>query len=109
MDIGKLNKRITIQQQSSGYDAAGQPVDEWATFANVWANIKYNSGSETIKSDAMASSVNASIRIRYKAGIDAGMRVVYQGTKYEIMSVLPHVDEKRYIDLIVKVINEVSL
>ena len=105
MDIGKLNKRIVIQIQSATYDAAGQQVESWSTFATVWANIKHNSGLETIKSDALASSVKSSMRIRYLAGVNAGMRVVYSGIQYEITAVLPHVNEKRYIDLICRIIN----
>ena len=108
MNIGRLNKRITIQEQSSSYDAAGQPVESWSDFATVWADIKYNSGKETIKADAMASTAKASIRIRYKQGINAGMRVVYQTTTYEILAVLPHVAEKRYLDMAVRAVNEVS-
>jgi len=105
MDIGKLNKRVTIQSQSTSYDDAGQQVETWNTFATVWANIKHKSGSETIKSDAIASVVRASMRIRYLPGVNAGMRVMYGNTLYRIEAVLPHVEEKRYVDLVVEVIN----
>lgn len=105
MDIGKLNKRVVIQSQSNTYDGAGQQVETWATFANVWANIKHKSGVEAIKSDAMASTVKASIRIRYKANVNAGMRVTYQTSIYKIMAVLPHVEDNRYVDLVVELIN----
>ena len=105
MDIGRLNKRVTIQQQSSTYDAAGQLVEDWSTFATVWADIKHKSGSETIKSGAIASDVQASIRIRYKQGVTAGMRVLYKTSQYEILAVLPHVNENRYVDLAVRLIN----
>lgn len=105
MDIGKLNKRVEIQSQASTYDGAGQQVETWSTFAKVWANIRHKSGAETIKSDAVASIVKASIRVRYKAGINAGMRVIYQTSTYKIEAVLPHVDDNRYIDLVVELIN----
>ena len=105
MDIGRLNKRITIQQKSSTYDDAGQQVESWNTFATVWADIKHNSGIETIKSDAIASSVKSSIRIRYLVGVNAGMRVNYSGLQYEITAVLPHVNEKRYVDLVCRLVN----
>lgn len=105
MDIGKLNKRITIQQQSLTYDDAGQQVESWSTFASVWADIKFKSGKETIKADALASTVMASIRIRYKQGVNAGMRVQYKDEQYEILSIMPHVNENRYVDLAVRSIN----
>jgi SPP1 family predicted phage head-tail adaptor len=105
MDIGDFNKRIILQSQSSTYDLAGQQVESWSTFATVWANIKHNSGLETIKSDALASTVKTSIRIRYLSGVHAGMRVIYSGLQYEVTAVLPHVGEKRYIDLVCRLIN----
>jgi SPP1 family predicted phage head-tail adaptor len=108
MDIGRLNKRITIEQQSTTYDAVGQLVESWSTFATVWANIKHNSGAETIKSDAITSTVRASFRIRYLQGVDAGMRVTYQSSLYRITAVLPHVGDKRYLDIVAELINGVS-
>jgi len=105
MDIGRLNKRITIQSQSASFDSAGQQLETWSTFATVWANIKHKSGSETIKSDSMTSTVKASMRIRYLAGVNAGMRVTYQNVLYRIEAVLPHVDDKKYVDLVVEVLN----
>lgn len=108
MDIGKLNKRITIQSQSTSFDAAGQQVESWSTFATVWANIKHKSGAETIRSDAMTSTVKASMRIRYLPGVNAGMRVLYGNAVYRIEAVLPHVDEKRYVDLVVEILNGVA-
>lgn len=105
MNIGRLNKRITIEQQSTAYDAAGQLVESWSTFATVWADIKFKSGSETIKSDALVSTVPASIRIRYKQGITAGMRVKFKDSVYEILAVIPHVSENRYVDLAVRSVN----
>lgn len=108
MDIGKLNKRITIQQQSTTYDAVGQLVESWSTFATVWANIKHKSGAETIKSDAIASTVQASMRIRYKQGVSAGMRVLYKDAQYDVLAVLPHVDDNRYVDLVCRLVNGVA-
>jgi SPP1 family predicted phage head-tail adaptor len=108
MDIGRLNKRITIESQAVTFDAVGQQVESWSTFATVWANIKHNSGAETIKSDSITSTVKASFRIRYKSGIDAGMRIKYQTSLYRIMAVLPHVEDKRYVDIVAELINGVT-
>lgn len=108
MNIGKLNKRIIIESQSLTFDDVGQQVETWATFATVWANIKHNSGAETIKSDAITSSVKASFRIRYLKGLDAGMRVKYETSTYRILAILPHVDDKRFLDIAAELINGVS-
>lgn len=100
MQAGKLNQRVTIEQRSTTQDAIGQPVETWTTVATVWAHIRHPSGIEKIKSDADISIVKASIRIRYRTGIDAGMRVVHGATTYGIEAVLPDVAGKQHVDLI---------
>jgi SPP1 family predicted phage head-tail adaptor len=40
MDIGKLDKRITLQIRSATLDDYGQELNSWSDFATVWANVK---------------------------------------------------------------------
>lgn len=102
LQTGKMKNRIALQSQTATVDAAGQPLDMWATVATVWADIRHISGTEAIKGGAPSSSVNASIRIRKLAGVDAGMRVLAGSTVYNVLAVLPHDDA---IDLVCEVIN----
>jgi len=83
-----LNHRIMLQQHAAGFDALGQPLAGWADVAPLWADIKQLSGLQAIKADAQVSTVRASIRIRKRAGVTAGMRAVHGATAYEIRSVL---------------------
>ncbi len=94
-----LNQRINIEQRTSSQDELGQPVDSWSLVAAVWASIKHQSGLSAIKADADISTVKASIRIRYSAGIDAGMRVVCGSDIYDIRAILPNRAEG-FIDLV---------
>lgn len=43
--------------------------------------------------------------IRYRAGINAGMRVVHNLTAYEILAVQPDVGGREYVDLVCQVVN----
>lgn len=99
MNPGRLSKRVTIQQRNTGQDANGQPVETWATVATVWADIRFVSGLEAIKSDTPVDVVSASIRIRYLAGVIPSMRVVYDGANFDIKAVLPDNGE-RFMDLV---------
>lgn len=56
-------------------------------------------GPEAIKAGAPVSTVQASIRIRYRAGVTAGMRVVHNLVPYNIIAPLPDVSGREYIDL----------
>lgn len=105
---GTLNQRISIQQRGATCDAAGQPVESWSPVAEVWASIMHASGMSTIKAGADTSVVKASIRIRYRTGLNAGMRVVGPLATYAIKAVLPDVARKEYVDLVCEVINGVS-
>lgn len=99
----KLRSRVDIQSRSATQDAIGQPVEAWATIATVWAHIRVMSGLEAIKAGAVTSTLKASIRIRYRTGIDAGMRVVHSGVVYQVLAVLPDVAGREFIDLVAEV------
>lgn len=104
MEAGALNRRVTIQQRQTGFDEVGQPIDGWADVVTVWANIAHKSGLQTIKADAPISVVQASIRIRYRTGVDAGMRVLYGATTYDIRAVLPDAAGRDFVDLVCEVL-----
>jgi SPP1 family predicted phage head-tail adaptor len=89
VEIGPLNRRVTIKYLSSGQDAIGQPVTTWNDLAPVWASILHLNGIEAIKADAQASIVKASIKIRRRTDVTASMRVYHGSVVYEIKAVLP--------------------
>lgn len=105
MLIGRLNRRVVLQQQGVGRDEIGQPLAGWMDVASIWAHIRHLSGMEAVKADAPVSMTKASIRIRYRAGVQAGMRVVHAGVVYSIVAVLPDLAGREYIDLVCEVVN----
>lgn len=104
MQAGRLNRRCTLQQPGTTTDALGQPIPGWTDVATVWADIRMKSGLEAIKAGAVVSTVQASIRIRYRAGVNAGMRVVHNLVAYEILAVQPDVGGREYVDLVCQVV-----
>jgi SPP1 family predicted phage head-tail adaptor len=104
MDLGRFNRKVTIQSEASGQDAAGQPNGAWSTFAEVWANVRYGSGSEAIRADAVTSSTKASIRIRYRTDVTTAMRLVFGSTTFAIRAVLPDEQGRKFTDLVCEVV-----
>lgn len=104
MDSRRLNRRVVLQQLVAGQDEIGQPTQVWSTLATAWANVRYLSGVETIKADAVATSAKVSIRIRYRADVTAAMRVVLGATVFQILAVLPDEQAKERLDLACEVI-----
>lgn len=98
MDPGKLKDLITIQQPPTGQDAWGQPLLDWTDLVDVWADVRFPNGLETIKADASQAKVQASIRIRWRTDITAGMRVVHAGRVMNITAVLPG-NTRQFVDL----------
>ena len=110
MDSGKLNRRVVIQARSGAVDSVGQPVENWTTFATLWAQFVFTSGSRTvnlegIQGGAMSSTPPAIWRVRFRTDITASMRLVDGLTIYNIKQVLPNMARKDVTDLVSEVIN----
>ena len=104
MQAGSLNSKITIQRKTAAAATWGTPEPQgWEDVAKVWSNVRHQSGSESIRAGADVSIVRASIRIRWRTGIDAGMRVLFGGQIFDIEAVLPGAD-RTYIDLVCKLL-----
>ena len=100
MQAGRLNRRCVLQAPgTTTTDEIGQPLPGWTDVATVWGDIRMKSGLESIKAGSPVSTVQASIRIRYRAGINAGMRVVHNLVAYNIVAVMPDVSGREFIDL----------
>ncbi|BDR08241.1 phage head closure protein [Comamonas thiooxydans] len=104
MDAGSLRDRIHIQRRLPG-GGLGQLSNNWEEVAKAWANIRFASGSETVRAGQVASKAQASIRIRWRTDIKADMRVVCAGVEYSIKAVLPERQRREYVDLVCEVTN----
>lgn len=103
---GSFPHQIHIQRKTGGKDGWDTPLPEaWEniTVKPIWANVKFLSGSESIKADADISLVRASIRIRWRIGIDAGMRVLFGAQVFDIEAVLPG-SGRQHVDLVCRLL-----
>lgn len=105
MQAGRLNRRCTLQTPSTAQDELGQPIPGWTDVATVWADIRMRSGLESVKAGAVVSTVQASVRIRYRSGVTAGMRLIHNLQVYEILAVQPDVGGREYVDLVCQIVN----
>ena len=105
MQAGRLNRRCTLQAPGTATDELGQPIPGWTDVATVWGDVRLRSGLESVKAGAVVSTVQASVRIRYRKGINAGMRVLVDSVPYEVVAVQPDVGGREYVDLVCQVVN----
>lgn len=99
MRAGLLRHRIQLQAPASGQDAFGEPLVGWVNVATVWADIRFESGMQSIKADSPVSVAKASIRIRHRAGVVAHWRALHGTVVFDIKAVLPDRTDKRHLDL----------
>lgn len=108
MQAGKLRSRVTLQYRALGEDDAGQPSGAWFDLASVFADVRTLGGLASIKAGGDVSLVRASIRIRRRSDVTAGMRALHTvrgiTTVYEIDVVPPPVSGDAHTDLICKVV-----
>lgn len=100
MEAGKLRNRVDIQEKGTGTGPTGQPVSTWITvFPRIAASVRHVSGMEAIRQGIESTQVNTSIRIRYRTGVTAGMRVKHGENVYDIEAVMPDVERRDHLDL----------
>ena len=102
--MAALNTRVIIERPSVARDAAGQPIEEWTLVGEVWANVRYLNGIETIKAGAETSLAKASIRVRYRTDLNASMRVRHGATTFQVIAVLPDEGARWHTDLACEVV-----
>lgn len=104
MQAGSLNQRVTLERDEVATDDWGGVIHAWVTHAELWANVRHLSGSQSIRADSPVSEVRASIRVRYRTDLDASMRVLVGGKAYTVEAVMPNLQSREHIDLVCKLV-----
>ena len=66
MEIGRLDKRVTIERSAKSLDAYGQEVGKWSPIATVWASIHPIGGREKLRAFAIESTLTHTVAVRYR-------------------------------------------
>jgi SPP1 family predicted phage head-tail adaptor len=89
----RMDKRVTLQRQVVGRDAAGQHVAVWENArtdgdGKVFAHVADLTGRERVAAGAQQASVQTKITIYDRAGVVPAMRVLHGADVYRIDAVL---------------------
>ena len=87
MRAGKLDRNITIQELTVTQDAQGEPVEAWADWAYVWAEVRDLRGREYFLAQSAQSAVDALFIIRHRDGLKHEMRISDDGVLYNIKGI----------------------
>lgn len=84
--IGKLDKRIQIQDYTVSKNDSGEDVLSWSTLATVWAGVEYKSGNEDFEADQKVATSQVIFTIRYTT-IKSNYRILYDADYYDILNI----------------------
>jgi SPP1 family predicted phage head-tail adaptor len=102
MQIGRLDRKITIESVTETRDGVGQPTETWSTFATVWATKKEMGGKEMMAANQTVAESAAIFTIRYLSGVTPKMRINYGGNIYDILSIAEK-GRQNYLEITTKV------
>lgn len=106
-EAGSLRHRVLLEQRTVVDDPLGGEIVTWvpvSTLAGdgfVWANVRFQTGMETLRTNVVIGTTKASIRIRYRDDVGQTTRATYRGEVYDIKSVQPDSESGiEYLDLV---------
>lgn len=103
MNIGKLNKRISIIEQSTNQNSYGEVEDSWESILEVWANVKPLQGRELYLAKQTNAELTSKVTIRYTTSVSPDNRIKYGNRIFEIISPPINVNEEnRFLELLCK-------
>ena len=103
MQIGSLNKRISIEAPTKASDGMGGTINSFKEIsADVAAAIWPTSATEQIKSMGAVMTISHRIRIRYRSDIRVNWRLKFKNRYFDIVSIINPNMENRILDIMAK-------
>jgi SPP1 family predicted phage head-tail adaptor len=102
---GEMRTQITLQSPTITQDAGGAQVQSYANVSPnpvVYARWINAHGAEVVASDALESTQRAAVTIRHRTDIKETWRVLKNSEAWQIISIDPVRDQRRFIELIVE-------
>ncbi|UIJ96236.1 phage head closure protein [Sinorhizobium meliloti] len=87
LNIGNMDRRITIERETETVRPSGSVVKAWATVATVWAEVLQQTDSEFFTGYGEAETGTVIFRVRYRPGITTADRVNFDGQPYGIKEI----------------------
>jgi SPP1 family predicted phage head-tail adaptor len=103
MKPGELKHSIIIQAPTQTVDTSGAPTETWTNLVTARAKRMATGGGEFWAAQKMNENTQAVYTIRYYPNLSTKMRLVHGSDNYDILSIVPAIDE-RYINISVRLV-----
>jgi len=97
--IGQMRERVTLQAPVRTPDGAGGGDVTWTESATVWAKVEERGGDERAAGERLAAEARFRVTIRYRSGVTAEMRALWNGRALDIASLRDPDGRKRLLVL----------
>jgi len=98
VNIGRLDRRIVIQQATETQNSSGEVISTWSDLATVWASVRPARTVESVQGDQEHAVRETVFRVRRRADITEKMRVSYDGKLYDIAGIV-EIGRREALDL----------
>jgi SPP1 family predicted phage head-tail adaptor len=91
MNIGRLNKRVTLYKFGEVTDSMGQETQQLISVATIWGDLRPVRGNEYYEVQKIRSKVSHKLYIRYNAAyedIDSNWYVGFEDKRFDVVSVI---------------------
>lgn len=106
MEIGKLNQRITILEQSTRVDNIGNHKAQWDELFSCWASVSVKSSAENSDNGTTKEVQTLQFMIRQNSmtmGISTtANRISFRGVIYDIIGISPNFEYRDYLKITAK-------
>lgn len=83
---GELCHRVTIQQKTTVYDEYNYETEAWTEYKKLWSKVTFLSVKDGLTAKAAGSETTARLKLRKRKDINTGMRVLFDGQTFQIVS-----------------------
>ncbi len=105
----RLRHRLILQQEVHTPDGAGGYARSWEDVAGLWAEVTpltgdasgRGSGRERLIAGKLQSEVSHRVVLRYREGVTAGMRLLFEERPLHILYVVDRDERKELLELLV--------
>ena len=84
---GKLDKRLTFQVKDDEVKSPDDPIEGYKDSFTVWGS--FLKGRKYFEAASANSEVQGETEIRFRADVNADMKIKYKNVMYDIISVIP--------------------
>jgi len=93
MDVGRLNKRLTLRTNTPTTDDGGGLVDSFANTITVWGSLEPIRSFERMRAGGIDATATHMTRLRYNSRVTPDDQVTYDGRTFNIIGAPVNVDE----------------